>query len=78
MSREPTSADVEVSTDGTTDRRANSELRRLIDEMLERVREMNRKVGVWGAEERMRAETDLESIMARVRRAASKRGEAGR
>lgn len=55
------------------DRRANPELRRLIEEMLERVREMNRNVGIWGTEERARAEADLESIMARVRRLASER-----
>jgi hypothetical protein len=55
------------------DRRANPELRRLIEEMLERVREMNRNVTVWSVEERARAESDLESIMARVRRLASKR-----
>ena len=53
------------------DRRANPELRQLIEEMLERVREMNRNVGVWSAEERARAEADLESIMARVRRLAA-------
>jgi hypothetical protein len=52
------------------DRRSNPELRRLIDEMLERVRQMNRNVGVWSQEERARAEADLESIMARVRRLA--------
>jgi hypothetical protein len=53
------------------DRRSNPELRRLIDEMLERVRQMNRNVGVWSPEERARAEADLESVMARVRRLAS-------
>lgn len=53
------------------DRRSNPELRRLIDEMLERVRQMNRNVGVWSSEERARAEADLESVMARVRRLAS-------
>jgi hypothetical protein len=59
------------------DRRANPELRRLIEEMLERVREMNRNVGIWGTEERARAEADLESIMARVRRLASERSSRG-
>lgn len=52
------------------DRRSNPELRRLIEEMLERVRQMNRNVGVWSPEERARAEADLESVMARVRRLA--------
>ena len=53
------------------DRRSNPELRQLIEEMLERVRQMNRNVGVWSPEERARAEADLESVMARVRRLAS-------
>lgn len=55
------------------DRRSNPELRRLIEEMLERVRQMNRNVGIWNAEERARAEADLESVMARVRRLAGER-----
>jgi hypothetical protein len=55
------------------DRRANSELRRLIEEMLERVREMNRNVGAWSGDQRARAEAELESIMARVRRLAAER-----
>jgi len=58
------------------DRRSNPELRRLIEEMLERVRQMNRNVGVWSQEERARAEADLESVMARVRRLAGERCEA--
>jgi hypothetical protein len=53
------------------DRRSNPELRRLIEEMLERVRQMNRNVGVWSPEERARAEAELESVMARVRRLAA-------
>ncbi|PYP68038.1 MAG: hypothetical protein DMD26_03020 [Gemmatimonadetes bacterium] len=57
------------------DRRSNPELRRLIEEMLERVRQMNRNVGVWSQEERARAEADLESVMARVRRLAGERRE---
>jgi hypothetical protein len=55
------------------DRRSNPELRRLIEEMLERVRQMNRNVGVWSPDERARAEADLESVMARVRRLAAQR-----
>lgn len=55
------------------DRRSNPELRRLIEEMLERVREMNRNVLVWSQEERARAEAELESVMARVRRLAAER-----
>ena len=42
-------------------------------QMLERVRQMNRNVGVWTPEEVARAEADLESIMARVRRLAGER-----
>lgn len=60
-------------TETLQDRRANPELRRLIEEMLERVREMNRNVTIWNTEERARAEADLESIMARVRRLAAQR-----
>jgi hypothetical protein len=59
-----------ASTEVSHDRRSNPELRRLIEEMLERVRELNRNIGVWGADERARAEADLESVMARVRRLA--------
>ena len=54
------------------DRRSNLVLRALIDEMLERVREVNRMSGVWSTGERARAEAELEAIMARVRRVASK------
>ena len=55
------------------DRRSNLILRALIDEMLERVREMNRNTGIWSAEERAKAEAELDSIMARVRRVASQK-----
>jgi hypothetical protein len=55
------------------ERRSNLVLRALIDEMLERVRELNRSSGNWTAEERARAEAELESIMARVRRVAATR-----
>jgi hypothetical protein len=57
-------------TETLQDRRANPELRHLIEEMLERVREMNRKVGIWSTEDRARAEAELETVMARVRRLA--------
>ena len=56
------------------DRRSNLVLRALIDEMLERVREMNRASGGhMTPEERARAEAELDAIMARVRRVASQR-----
>ena len=54
-------------------RRSNLMLRALIDEMLERVRELNRADGVWTTDERARAEAELDAIMARVRRVASQR-----
>jgi N-glycosylase/DNA lyase len=63
------------TTEALQDRRSNPELRRLIEEMLKRVREMNRNVAVWSAEERARAEADLELVMARVRRLAGERRE---
>ena len=53
------------------DRRSNLVLRALIDDMLERVRVLNRNTNVWSDEERERAEAELESIMARVRRLAA-------
>jgi hypothetical protein len=57
----------------TSDRRSNLVLRALIDEMLERVRELNRNNGIWTGDERARAEAELDAIMARVRRVASQR-----
>lgn len=62
----------QIDTSGS-DRRSNLVLRALIDEMLERVRELNRNTGVWGTDERARAEAELDSIMARVRRVAAQR-----
>lgn len=61
------------SAEASHDRRSNPELRRLIEEMLERVRQMNRNALIWSPEERARAEADLESVMARVRRLAGER-----
>ena len=61
------------SSEAPHDRRSNPELRRLIEEMLERVRQLNRNVLIWSPEERARAEADLESVMARVRRLAGER-----
>jgi hypothetical protein len=52
------------------ERRSNLELRALIDEMLAQVRELNRGAAPDDAGERARAEAQLDSIMARVRRAA--------
>ena len=55
------------------DRRANLVLRALIDEMLERVRGLNAIPSTMTTDERSRAEAELESIMARVRRYAALR-----
>lgn len=63
---------LESDLPGDGDRRSNLVLRALIDEMLERVREVNKMSGVWTPAERARAEAELETIMARVRRVASK------
>jgi hypothetical protein len=52
------------------ERRANLVLRALVDEMLERLRELNRNRNRWSEEEVERAQAELEAIMARVRRAA--------
>ena len=60
-------------SDSSLDRRSNLVLRALIDETLERVREMNRNSGVWTMEERARAEVELDGVMARVRRVASQK-----
>jgi hypothetical protein len=54
------------------ERRANLELRSVIDEMLERVRDFRRLTGAWTTDEREQAERELESIMTRVRAAATK------
>jgi hypothetical protein len=55
----------------TADRRANEVLRSLVGEMLERVRDLSRRTSAWSPEERARAEAELESIMASVRREAT-------
>lgn len=63
-----------ISTaDQAGDRRANLVLRALIDEMLDRVRELNKSPTAMTTDERARAEAELESIMARVRRYAALR-----
>jgi hypothetical protein len=73
MTKESGPIPQQSSTETMQDRRSNPELRRLIEEMLERVRQMNRNVGVWNQDERARAEAELESVMARVRRLAGER-----
>ncbi|HUO52364.1 MAG TPA: hypothetical protein VMT93_07595 [Gemmatimonadaceae bacterium] len=54
------------------DRRANEALRALVGEMLERVRDLSRRTAAWSPEERAQAEAELESIMASVRREATR------
>ena len=61
------------SSDVATNRRSNLVLRTLIDEMLERVRELNRRAASLSSTDRARAEAELDSIMARVRRVAAQR-----
>jgi hypothetical protein len=61
--------------DLAADRRNNLVLRTLIDEMLDRLRELNRKAASWTSDERARAEAELDAIMARVRRVAAQAGE---
>jgi hypothetical protein len=55
-----------------SERRANLELRAVIDEMLERIRDFRRLTGAWTPEERAQAERELESIMTRIRQAATR------
>jgi len=52
------------------DRRGNVVLRALIDEMLERVRELSRNSSSWSESDTERAQIELEALMARVRKAA--------
>ncbi len=53
-----------------SERRSNLELRTVIDEMLERIRDFRQLTGAWTPEERERAERELEAIMSRIRQAA--------
>ncbi len=55
---------------GAVERRQNPELRALIDEMLQRVRDIHRNSSVWNPDERAKAEAALELIMSRVRSGA--------
>jgi len=64
---------MEDAADGS-DRRSNVELREMIDQMLQRVRDFHRNNPRWDSSERARAEADLESIMARVRRETVRSG----
>jgi len=63
-------SDSESGSEIATERRSNLVLRALVGEMLERVRELSRRTTAWTPEERAQAETELEAIMAHVRREA--------
>jgi hypothetical protein len=64
-----------ISPDQTTqDRRSHLELRAVIDEMLERIRDYRVLTGAWTPEERAQAERELDAIMARIRDAATRPG----
>lgn len=52
------------------ERRSNVVLRALVNEMLDRVRDLSRRTEAWTPEERAQAEADLEMIMERVRQEA--------
>lgn len=65
----PTTA---ASPEQTAERRTNVALRSLVNEMLQRVRDLSRRTAAWSAEERAQAEAELEIIMARVRAEASR------
>ena len=56
----------------TAERRTNVALRSLVNEMLQRVRDLSRRTAVWSVEERAQAEAELEIIMSRVRAEASR------
>lgn len=58
------------------DRRSNSGLRALIDEMMTQLRAASNQ-DVWTPEARARAETDLERIMATVRQKAVHQDDSG-
>lgn len=62
-----------IGPDSTpSERRSNLELRAVIDEMLERIRDFRRLTGAWTPDERAQAERELEGIMARIRQAATR------
>jgi hypothetical protein len=64
-----------MSPDQTGERRRNLLLRTLIDDLLLHVRELQAHAGVWTAEERERAEADLDRIMSQVRGEAFRRNQ---
>ena len=75
MNKPPSGSVQGGGSGGGSERRANVVLRALIDEMLERVRELNRNAHFWNEDEIARAEAELEAIMARVRKVALRSGD---
>jgi hypothetical protein len=64
-----------ISPDQTSrDRRSNLELRAVIDEMLERIRDYRVLTGAWTPDERAQAERELEAIMTRIRLTTTRPG----
>jgi hypothetical protein len=53
-----------------SERRSNLELREVIDDMLDRIRDFRRLTNVWTPEERALAERELERLMVRLRETA--------
>ena len=70
MSSTPAGAPDGAPAPTVPERRRNAALRALIDEMLMQVRGIQRENEAWTAEERARAEAELDRIMSRVRTAA--------
>ena len=73
MSSNPGGDPTPPSSPVVPERRRNLALRKLIDEMLFQVRGMQAETDAWTAEERARAEAELDRIMGRVREAAKPR-----
>jgi hypothetical protein len=71
MNEKPTG---QVSRAEGNERRGNLVLRALIDQMLDKVREVNRNSQKWSDAELARSQTELEALMARVRKAAVQSG----
>ena len=73
MSSIPSDGAAPPPSSAVPERRRNAALRQLIDVMLFQVRGMQGDTEAWSAEERARAEAELERIMGRVRDAAKPR-----
>ena len=67
MSDPVSTSPINANVGATEERRSNDALRVLVTEMLDRVRQLNRHATAWTPGERAQAESELESIMRRVR-----------